>query len=193
MYDASTLLYFNTTNKTVTFTGGATGQQYKDSDIDTYLNETFFATLSATMQEAIVPKAINQDMWNYSSSAPSSGTYYHLTYGSKNNYYFDSNFGTAEVGSRNVYTLSVRDVLDYLSVVANGDFADTDIWQMFWNDSSKHSGQNFWLRSASSDDYNSAFRVSGVYGYLSDINYNNSFRVRPAFQIDLSKIAYTKN
>lgn len=197
MYDASTSQKFNTTNKTVVFTGGATGQKYQGSNLDTYLNETFFATLSATMQAAIVPKAINQDMWNYSGSVPSSGTYYHITYGSSNLYYFDTEngtaYGTAEVGSRNVYALSVKDVIDYLGVSAGGDFADTDIWQIFWNDNSSHSSQYLWLRSAYSKGSNNAFCVNGSGGYSFDVVYSFSYRARPAFQIDLSKIAYTKN
>lgn len=191
MYEASTTQKFNATSKTVAFTGGRLGQQYQGSDLDTYLNETFFATLSATMQAAIVPKAINQDMWNYNSSAPSIGTYYHLTYGSNNYYYFDSNYGTAEVGSRNVYALSIRDVLDYLSVAANGDFADTDIWQMFWNDNSSHSGQVLWSRSASSIYNSDAYYVSGSSGYLNGGSYYNGYKVRPAFQIDLSKVDWS--
>lgn len=192
MYDASTSQQFNATSKTVAFTGGATGQKYQGSDLDTYLNETFFATLSATMQVAIVPKAIKQDMWSYSSSAPSSGTYYHLTYGSNNNYYFDSNFGTAEVGSRNVYALSVRDILDYLGVAANGDFADTDILQMFWNRSTIIIDY-IWLRSAYRNGVNYVLCAYGQSGNLNDYSYYNKYKVRPAFQIDLSKIAYTKN
>lgn len=196
MYDASTSQQFNATSKTVVFTGGATGQQYQGSDLDTYLNETFFATLSATMQAAIVPKAINQDMWNYSSSVPSSGDYYHITYGSNNLYYFDNQngtaYGTAEVGSRNVYALSVEDVIDYLGVSAGGDFADTDIWQMFWNRSTSISGY-IWLRSAYRNDSNYAFYVSGRNGYLNYRYCDSGDRARPAFQIDLSKIAYTKN
>lgn len=196
MYDASTSQQFNATSKTVVFTGGNTGQKYQGSDLDTYLNETFFATLSATMQAAIVPKAINQDMWHYSRSVPSSGDYYHITYGSNNLYYFDTQngtaYGTAEVGSRNVYALSVKDVIDYLGVSAGGDFADTDIWQMFWNRNESVS-EYTWLRSAYGGNSNSAFYVSGYGGYLGYDNFRNRYRARSAFQIDLSKIAYTKN
>lgn len=196
MYDASTSQVFNATSKTVAFSGGRTGQQYKGSDLDTYLNTTFFATLSATMKAAIVPKAINQDMWEYSSSAPSSGTYYHLTYGSGNHYYYDTasgvSYGTAEVGTRNVYALSVRDVIDYLGVSENGDFSDTDIWQMFWNDNHSHSNY-VWLRSASAYGSEFVIIVSGFYGTLNDYKRSNRDNSHPAFQIDLSKIAYTKN
>ena len=192
MYDAKASQVFNAPSKTVAFTGGAVGQQYQESNLDTYLNETFFATLSATMQAAIVPKAINQDMWNYDKSAPSSGTYYHQTYGSNNRYYYDSNYGTAEVGSRNVYALSVRDILDYLGVASNGDFADIDIRQMFWNRSTSVS-EYIWLRSAYNNINFTAFYVNGSNGYLNYDTSSNGNSARPAFQIDLSKIAYTKN
>ena len=195
MYDASTSQVFNSTSKIVTFPSGRKGQQYQGSDLDTYLNETFFATLSATMQAAIVPKAIKQDMWGYSSAAPSSGTYYHQTYGSSNRYYYDNSsgvpYGTAEVGSRNVYALSVRDVLDYIGVPENGDFTDTDIWQMFWNDNSSHSEQYLWLRSAYGNNSDTAVILYGSLGFFSDINYNRSYSVRPAFQIDISKVEWT--
>ena len=194
MYDASTSHVFSTTGKTVVFTGGKTGQQYQGSDLDNYLNETFFATLSATMQAAIVPKAITQDMWEINGN-PGAGIYYLLTYGSSYYYYQDNSsgvsYGTAEVGSRNVYALSIREVIDYLGVPENGDFTGTDIWQMFWNDNSSHDGQNLWLRSA----YNVnayAFNVAGNYGYFTNGIYTRSYRARPAFQIDLSKIAWSK-
>ncbi len=195
MYNASASQVFNATNKTVTFSSGRTGQQYQGSDLDTYLNETFFATLPATMQDAIVPKVINQDMWGYSSVAPSSGTYYHQTHGSSNYYYQDNSsgvvYGTAEVGSRNIYALSVREVIDYLGVPENGDFTDTDTRKMFWNDNSSHS-QSLWLRSAYVTYRNEAFAVNGYGGHLFDNGCIFSESVRPAFQIDLSKIAWSK-
>lgn len=196
MYSPIASQKFLTVRKTVTFSGERTGLQYQGSDLDTYLNETFFATLTVTMQAAIVPKAISQDMWSHSSAAPSSGTYYHQTYGSNNHYYYDNSsgvsYGTAEVGSRKVYALSVRDVLDYLGVPENGDFTNTDIWQMFWNDNSSHISQKPWLRSAyGGNDYN-ACAVIGESGILYANYYDNGDIVRPAFQIDLSKIAWSK-
>ena len=196
MYDASTSQRFNDTYKTVTFSGGDTGLQYQGSNLDTYLNTTFFATLSATMQAAIVPKAINQDMWGYSSAAPSSGTYYHQTYGSGNRYYYDNasgvSYGTAEVGTRKVYALGIGDIIEYLGVPENSNFTGADIWQMFWNDNGSHSGQYPWLRSAYVDSSTYAFVVYGDFGFFGLYNFNDSYRARPAFQIDLSKIAWSK-
>lgn len=196
MYDASTSQNFNDKDKAVVFTGGDKGLKYQGSSLDTCLNNTFFATLSETMQAAIVPKAINQDMWSYSSNAPSSGTYYHITYGSNNLYYYDTNdgtaFGTVAVGSRNVYALRVKDVIDYLGVSAGGDFYDTDIWQMFWNSSASIS-ESIWLRSALRGNTLYALRVDGSNGNLYYGFFNGKINARPAFQIDLSKIAYTKN
>lgn len=195
MYDVSTSQKFNTTSKTVVFTGGETGQQYQGSDLDTYLNETFFATLSATMQAAIVPKTINQDMWGYGSSAPSSGTYYHQTYGSSNRYYYDNaagvSYGTAEVGSRNIYALSLREIIDYLGVPENGDFTDTDIWQMFWNANGTQPSQILWLRTAYGYSNTYIFEVEGARGFIDNSGYANIYSVRPAFQINLSKVEWT--
>lgn len=196
MYNASTSQVFNATSKTVAFSGGKTGQQYQGSDLDTYLNTTFFATLSATMQAAIVPKAINQDMWNSSSSAPSSGIYYHVTYISGSLYYQDNSsgvsYGTAEVGTRNVYVLSVREVIDYLGVSENGNFTNTDIWQMFWNVIGSLSQEPL-LRSANASNSEGVVAVDGSFGFFRNLYCDRSGWVRPAFQIDLSKIAYTKN
>nr|DAG31718.1 MAG TPA: hypothetical protein [Caudoviricetes sp.] len=195
MYDASTSQAFNATSKTGVFSGGKTGQQYQGSDLDTYLNTTFFATLSATMQAAIVPKTIKQDIWGYSSSVPGDNTYYHQTYGSSNRYYYDNSsgvsYGTAEVGSRNIYALSVREIIDYLGVPENGDFANTDIWQMFWNDNSSQSGAIL-LRSAYVLDSSFVFDIDGLAGNFNINVCRERYRVRPAFQIDLSKIAWSK-
>ena len=192
LYSASYLRY-DSTGTTVVFTGGASGLQYRGSTLDVYLNETFFATLSATMQAAIVPKAISQDMWNESSTAPSSGTYYRQTGNFAERYYFDNagdvSYGTAEVGSRNVYALSVREVIDYLGVSANGDFTDTDIRKML---DVAAKPRATWLRTSSADGGANGMKVEGNYAYMQEYYCLYSESVSPAFQIDLSKIAWSK-
>lgn len=198
MYDANTSQKFNTASKTVTFSDGRIGQQYQGSGLDTYLNETFFATLSATMQAAIVPKAINQDMWNHTNTVSTTvETYYRELYGSEYLYYYKATntgtlLGTTGVGTRNVYALGVLDVIDYLGVPVKGDFTNSEIWKMFWNDNSSHM-QYLWLRSAGFSYKSYAIAVWGDNGYMHISNYDETYRVRPAFQIDLSKIDYTKN
>lgn len=187
---------FRTNLARTKFSGGIEAIQYKGSDLDTYLNETFFATLSATMQAAIVPKAINQDMWGNSTTVPNSERYYHLTYNSSRNYYYYDNvvtlsYGTAEVGTRNIYALGIGDVIDYLGVPENGDFTDTDIWQMFWNDNNSHSEQKLWIRSANDTGGATVLVVRGDNGSFYYYYNYDSYRVRPAFQIDLSKVEWT--
>lgn len=193
LYSAKYLKY-NSTATTVVFTGGASGLKYRGSTIDIYLNETFFATLSETMQAAIVPKAISQDMWNESSTAPSSGTYYRQTGNFAERYYFDNaddvSYGTAEVGSRNVYALSVREVIDYLGVPENGDFTDTDIREML---DVAAQPRATWLRTSLYSSGSNGIKVDGNYAYLEGYYCLYSEYVSPAFQIDLSKIDYTKN
>ena len=192
LYSARYLRY-DSTGTTVVFTGGARGLQYRGSTLDVYLNETFFATLSATMQAAIVPKAISQDMWNESSTAPSSGTYYRQTGNFAERYYFDNaagvSYGTAEVGSRKVYALSVREVIDYLGVSENGDFTDTEIRKML-DVAAKLRAT--WLRTSFADGVTSGMKVEGNYAYIQGYDAVYSESVSPAFQIDLSKIAWSK-
>lgn len=90
-----------------------------------------------------------------------------------------------------MYALSIDEVIDYLGVPESGDFTDTDIWQIFWNDNSSHSGQNPWLRSVFAGSNDRAFTVLGVYGVLDYSYYSNSNMARAAFQIDLSKVEWT--
>lgn len=190
MYDVTTSQIFNTTSKTVTFTGGATGQQYKDSDIDTYLNETFFATLSTTLRAAIVPKNINQDMWGRNYGAEPTKQFWYKQYDGE--FIYDE-FGSVNVGERRAYLLSVQDVINYLNLPNHGQITQKDIWNMFYNVDSAVSNI-LWLRSAFNTYSTTVWYVAGSNGnLLYNASYSSKNNVRCAFQIDLSKIAYTKN
>lgn len=90
-----------------------------------------------------------------------------------------------------MYALSVREVIDYLGVSENGDFTDTDIWQMFWNDNNSHSEQKLWIRSANDTGGATVLVVRGDNGSFYYYYNYDSYRVRPAFQIDLSKVEWT--
>lgn len=67
MDDISTSQVYNTTSKTGTFVGGTTGQLYAGSDLDTYLNVTWYNTLSNTAKAAIVPESRTQYMYEFHS------------------------------------------------------------------------------------------------------------------------------
>ena len=171
----------------------ASGQTYENGVLDTYLNSTWYNTLSATAKAAIVDKTIRQDSWYWGTQGNpdyqgkySGDTAYQLSLG-------NASFGN-EI-TRHAYAISVQDVLDYLEVTPQMTQADTtltydNVWTMFWNSTTTHSG-NMWLRSAFASDASGAFIVYGSYGRLYSGYAGGSYAVRPALTIDLSKIEWT--
>lgn len=168
---------------------------YEGKTLDTYLNTTWYNTLSETAKTAIVDKTFTQDSWYRNNTGnpiyegkQSGDTAYQV---SLNN----ASFGN-EI-TRHAYAISVQDVLDYLEVTpqltqTNTTLTYTNIWQMFWNDSVTHSGQQIWLRSAyASSSASRAFIVHGSAGFLDYLIASSQRIVRPALTIDLSKIDFT--
>lgn len=191
MYNASTSQVFNATSKTVTFSGGGNYQRYNGSDLDNYLTTTYYDTLSQNVKNAIVAKSIEQDAYQFGSSAPSSGNYYHLAQGAFSQYIYNLNYGVATIGSRKIYALSVSDVIDYLELSSGDTFSGYDLRQLFWN-STAGSTDVIWLRTAFGGADIRVIVVDGNW-YIQNEKNTATKCVRPAFQIDLSKIAYTKN
>ena len=165
--------------------------QYKDSDIDNYLENTWYASLDNTMKDAIEATTIEQPAYEWTSTAPGSGDYYSGTYGfsTPSNYYIvpDSE-KTAAVGSRHAYLLDVKDVVDYLG---EGNLTPENVNKMFFNTDSTTS-KFCWLRSAYSSDSIIAWDVRGDRGNLLDDGYYYNREARAAFTIDLSQVEFEK-
>lgn len=170
---------------------------YVNSPLDVYLSQTFYNSLSTTMQNAIVAKTFQQDSWLKGGDS-SAIAEYNGTYQTTNNYtlsLISTTFGASI--SRKCYVLSCQDVIDYLEVTTSMGSADTtltseNVCRMFWNQTSSPESIYPWLRSASSENDSTAFYVYGYAGYLVSNRVETDHSVRPAFQIDLSKIAWTK-
>ena len=189
MYDA---------NSSIKFDSASSGRNntYAGKNIDTYCNNTFYSDLSAPMKSAIVDKTFTQDSWKRNYSAPTE-SHYTGKYGSLTYYLTLVNAAYGSSIPRHCYCLSVQDVLDYLEATtsmgtSDTTLTDTNIWKMFWNVTTSQSNKYIWLRSASSSNSNYAFRVSGGNGYLGSEYINLTFVARPAFQIDLSKVEWSK-
>ena len=187
MYDANSSIKFDTSSNI--------NNTYAGKNIDTYCNSTFYSGLSAAMKSAIVDKTFTQDSWKRDSSAPTKSHY-------TGKYNLDPYYLTlvnAAYGSsitRHCYCLSVQDVLDYLEATtsmgtSDTTLTDTNIWKMFWNSTTSQS-TDIWLRSAYSSGRDRAFRVNGSYGSLTYYYVDSALAARPAFQIDLSKVEWTK-
>lgn len=185
MWNLSTSIKFNSTNT------------YSGSILDTYLNTTWYNTLSSDAKAAIVPKNITQDSWHQGTtgSPQYSGTYGNTAPGSTSYTISKGSDNYRAIGSRYVYAISIQEILDYLSdnsvlVDTSGMLRNQNIWKMFWNQTTDIS-EFLWLRSASADDYILAWYVNGYFGYPGADRAFNENAVRGALQIDLSKIDFT--
>lgn len=173
---------------------------YADSSLDIYLSQTFYNSLNTSLQNAIVVKTFQQDEWSWTSGT-SGGTGNAIYQGTYDSSQYRIGLTNASYGtsiSRKCYVLSIQDVIDYLEVTTSMDPADTtltseNIWKMFWNQTASPGSIYPWLRSANNAYSNFGFMIGGGSGYISAGMANFDNAVCPAFQIDLSKIDWTKS
>lgn len=193
MSDISTSQKYNATSKTGTFTNGAMGQSYVGSDLDTYLNTTWYNTLTSTVKAAIVPESRTQYMYQYydEPNTPNTPTYtYQYQYNWSDLNYENVNLtDSILIGNRNIFALDLKDIFDYFGKVC---ITSNELMELWTNQTSAVRGKYLWLSSASADYPDGAWLVSGPYGYLNYFDVDLAFAVRPAFNLDLSKINFTK-
>lgn len=197
MYDTLTSKWNNDTSKTTTM-GTLTVAKYEGSDIDTYLNTTWYNTLTSATKAAIVPENVVCDAWYWGNAGDPdyTGTYGTAVPGTGN--YTISKYagGTLNIGNRNVFALGIQDVIDYLNdssvqVDTTAILRNVNIWKMFWNDEVQHSGKYPWLRSSYAGGSYNAWRVDGNSGSLSGNLVSFSYVVRPALNLNLSQLPFT--
>lgn len=181
---------YNETSTTTTF-GSTTAQKYKGSTLDIYLNTTWYNTLSTEAKSAIVPENVVQYCYKYygEPNTLNTPTYtYQYQYNWSNSDYDNvDNVGSVTVGKRNVFALDLKDIFDYIGKVC---ITSNELVIMFWNSTTKVSKYP-WLRSSVADKSGSAWTVSGYNGDLLSRGVVNSYVVRPALNLDLSKIEWS--
>ena len=191
MFDDLTSAY-NTTNTTTTF-GSTTAQKYEGSTLDTYLNTTWYNTLSAEAKNAIVTENVIQYCYKYYSQpdTPNTPTYtYQYQYEwSDSNYENVKNVGNVTVGDRNVFALDLKDIFDYFGKVC---ITSNELMTLFFNQTTD-APKYLWLRSSSTIRSINIWGVSGDYGSLGNFSITDSNVVRPALNLDFSKISFTIN
>ena len=189
MWDYFTSKY-NEINKTTNF-NGTTAQKYEGSTLDTYLNTTWYNKLSSEAKNAIVPENVVQYCYKYydAPNTPNTPTYtYQYQYNWENsNYNNANNLGNVTVGERNVFALDLKDIFDYIGKVC---ITSDELMTMFWNSTTKVYKYP-WLRSSNAASSGSAWSVSGSMGSLSRDSVTYILEVRPALNLDMSKIQYT--
>ena len=189
MWDDFTSKY-NEKSTTTNF-NGTTAQKYEGSTLDTYLNTTWYNTLSSEAKNAIVPENVVQYCYQYydAPNTPNTPTYtYQYQFNWSNSDYENANnVGNVTVGERNVFALDLKDIFDYFEKVC---ITSDELMTMFWNSTTKlHKRQ--WLRSSKADNSGNAWRVNGYGGAFFYDTATYSIAVRPALNLDMSKIQYT--
>ena len=136
MWDDFTSKY-NETSTTTAF-GSITAQKYEGSTLDTYLNTTWYNTLSSEAKNAIVPENVVQYCYKYydEPNTPNIPTYtYQYQYNQSNSNYDNAdNAGNVTVGERNVFALDLKDIFDYMGKVC---ITSDELTTMFWNSTTK--------------------------------------------------------
>ena len=192
MSDISTSQAYNATSKTGTFANGSTGQLYAGSDLDIYLNTTWYNTLTSTVKAAIVPESRTQYMYKYydEPNTPNTYTYtYQYQYNWSDSDYENANLtDSILIGNRNIFALDLKDIFDYFDKVC---ITSNELMEMWTNQTSTIS-KSWWLSSASANNSSTAWRVNAYRGELLVDVPDRDFKVRPAFCVDLNKISFTK-
>jgi len=179
---------FNNSSVTTTFSDGSTGLKYENSTLDTYMNSMFYNSLSAGIKNAIVQKAITQSIYQYGYSTMSEYDFTIKRINSGTDRY--KRKGQVSVGNRYCYSLDIDDVAEYLGAGSGNTVLGSDLNNMFFEQTTTAS-KTIWLDSSYSGNSEVAFVVSGV-GFFGNYGYYNSLVVRPAFQVDLSKVSWSK-
>ena len=171
--------------------------KYADSKLDSFLDSTYYESLSARGKAAIVLKDVIQDQWTDGSSG--SPTYTGTNSNPNDNHVYTISrvlSGNKTVGKRRVYALSIQSIIDYLSdksVLAypREMLVPDNIWNAFFG-RSEAVNEPVWLMTGNPNS-RYAWVLSGLYGYMYDSIADSQNSVRPVCQIDLSKIDFTIN
>ena len=193
MNDISTSQKYNATSKTGTVTNGTTGQLYAGSDLDTYLNTTWYNTLSADAKAAIVPESRTQYMYRYydEPNTPNTPKYtYQYQFNWSDSDYENVNLtDSILIGNRNIFALDFKDIFDYFGKVC---ITSNELMELWTNQTSAVNDKYWWLSSADAGIPGNAWYVRGSGGIFGSYGVGDACAVRPAFNIDLSKIPFTK-
>lgn len=168
------------------------GLKYEGSDLDTFCNETFLASLPEDVQNAIIEQEVVQEMYNTSASDDdfdikmvNGGFTYRIKKASTE---------SVVVGSRKIRSASVKDFYDYVGFDGTPKTLEENAWDLnkIFFDEATVVGTTKWLLDACSGGVGNACCVLGSYGYVNIDYYGDTYFVAPTFHINLTNIKFSK-
>lgn len=166
--------------------GTSTSNTYNGCEADTYLNGTYYNSLSASVRGAIVDKTFTQDMWLwYGDGTP----LYNCVRPDGSTYKISKGTLSATVITRHCYLITGQDIIDYLGATPEMTAENTTITGANLTKMLSYRGTQLQLTtcSAYSNTTTSILAVSDTIGgnIAADAR-----KVLASFKIDLSKITY---
>lgn len=177
---------------------------YDASAQDSLCNEKFYNSLSSQTRNAIVEKTFSQDAWVSKTNAQTGAIASYvstwknrmtLVNSKETQSLMNANYKPAI--TRNCYLISIQDVIDYFEVTTTMDETNTtftadNINSKFFgsfipHDSTRH---KILFRSAYFGSKSQYLVLSPLIGRVSTTQFDIKSYVRPAFQVDLSKISF---
>jgi len=161
------------------------GLKYAGSNLDTYCNETFLATLPQEVQDAIIEQNVVQDMYSFAMGDAEEGDTFATSADGWGGSYRNNKVNTESVtvGSRKIRSLMMSDIINYLGSRTTNTALNSMIFGF---------GQSLnvyaWLADAYSDSSNRACNVIGDYGSVSNFVWSYNSVVRPTFLINWNLI-----
>lgn len=188
MFDIDTV--YAEKKEIVQFSRGLYGLSYSNSALDKNC-EKFYEELPEEIKKAIVPTEIFQTLYQWVDEIEEWQMYQYIQ---EYQYHWsrDCDYlvcaGEVCVGERHAFALDISDVYEY---VDKDSIFSSELNTMFF-ETEKETGNISWLRSTFVNYSDNAVNVHGSYGSFVDYYYSNQVRARPAFQINLSKVTWTK-
>lgn len=166
--------------------GTSTSNTYDGCEADTYLNGTYYNSLSASVRGAIVDKTFTQDMWLwYGDGTP----IYNCVRTNGSTYKISKGTLSATAITRHCYLITGQDIIDYLGATPEMTAENTTITGANLTKMLSYGGTQLQLTTCSAYS-NTTTSILAASDSIGGNIAADARKVLASFKIDLSKIAY---
>ena len=166
--------------------GTSSSNTYNGCEADTYLNGTYYNSLSASVRGAIVDKTFTQDMWLwYGDGTP----IYNCVRTNGKAYKISKGTLSATAITRHCYLITGQDIIDYLEATPEMTAENTTITGANLTKMLSYGGTLLSLTTCSAYS-NTTTSILAASDFIGGNAAADARQVLASFKIDLSKITY---